>query len=143
MQKIAILDIDSTLADNGHRAHLVECEAGLRDWKAFLEPDLVARDRPMVGTQRALKFLESYGLTFFFVTGRHDWLRFTTLEWLDQHYCHVGVLPRNLYMRSIGDQRPASAVKSDLLTQVMSRFLSKPFALAFDDDPHIHAVYHR
>ena len=144
-----IFDIDGTLANPAHRAHFIEDMAywtteGNRparpDWKRFLSTDQLAKDEPIPQTWALLNALLAQGARVLFITGREVTTRDTTFYWLMDTGCPVRspavtwMMSRgkiNLFMRKIGDHRPSSVVKEELLLE--ARVLGYAPTLAFED----------
>lgn len=140
MRKLAILDIDGTLADGSHRHHLIE--GPNPDWKAFLTPEQVLKDTPMPGSGGVLIELARRGYEFIVLTGRNESLRSATKEWLVHHFASsLGHYPQ-LIMRPKGSEEIASAYKERHVfdSAVWGKFDE---ILAFDDDAYMWPVYAR
>lgn len=143
-----IFDIDSTIANNDHRAvlltkHCRNCgelvtEPGHRAacpacgcekhdtpqkcWDAFLSPELLMQDEPIAEAQRLITHLRAHKMNFHFITGRNDGLRLPTERWLSKHFDWPGLsmYTDRLYMRpSSMENVPASQCKEYLLQQLM------------------------
>ena len=65
-----IWDIDGTLANNDHRAHLVEQEKP--DWDAFLSEEVVSRDEAIPATWHLLTMMVRQPDRIIFITGRPE-----------------------------------------------------------------------
>lgn len=110
---VAIFDIDSTLANNGHRAALLRkrCSICLHEpmpvghhapcpscggtdsthtqesWDAFLNLDLMAQDTPIPQAVEVLERLRELGAEIHFITGRRrSRAGAVTEDWL-RHHC--------------------------------------------------------
>lgn len=105
---VALVDIDGTIADCGHRLHHIEARPDFKkDWNAFY--DAMVADKPIIGMCNLIRVLnDSYKIVY--ITGRPDSHRRQTSEWLDKFY-----LPRyDLVMRKAGDHRADYVVKEEL-----------------------------
>lgn len=120
---LVVFDIDGVLADVAHRLHHLERRP--KDWAAFFA---AAGDDPVLrnGVDLAHELAESRPVLY--LTGRPEWLRRTTEDWLARHELPAG----GLLMRRHGDRRPARVAKLELLREVASR---QPVHVVVDDDP--------
>ncbi|TJZ57076.1 hypothetical protein FCH28_06315 [Streptomyces piniterrae] len=109
---LAVFDLDGTLADSGHRQHLLERRP--RDWKAFFA---AAVDDPplMEGVELALTSTEDCEVGY--LTGRPERCRRDTLAWLARH----GLPEGPLWMRPNNDRRPAREAKLDILLRIAEK----------------------
>lgn len=117
---IAVFDIDGVVADVRHRVHYLEGRS--KNWPAFFRgahaDGLLPEGKALVD-DLALKH------DIVWLTGRPDWLRRTTVDWLV-----ANELPADeLYMRTEYDFRPASQLKLDVLRRLQPREVA-----AFVDD---------
>jgi phosphoglycolate phosphatase-like HAD superfamily hydrolase len=121
---LAVFDIDGVVADVRHRLHHIERRP--KEWSAFF--GAAAADPPLL-TGLALVGDLSAQHEIVWVTGRPDWLRGATREWLAAN----GLPTSELHMRANGDRRPARLYKVALLQRLSPRSIS-----AFvDDDPQV------
>jgi hypothetical protein len=117
---IAVFDIDGVVADVRHRLHHLQ---GWGDWSAFFD-DAAADPLLAEGARLAADLAQDHEIVW--LTGRPEWLRTVTEDWLAQHD-----LPgRELHMRPNRDYRPARAFKLDVLTGLRKRGI----AALVDDD---------
>ncbi len=116
---IAVFDIDGVVADVRHRLHHLR---GRGDWAAFF--DEAGADPLLVeGACLAADLAEVHEIVW--LTGRPEWLRPVTEQWLVRH-----ALPgQELRMRPNGDYRPARSYKLGVLRQLSPRGVA-----AFVDD---------
>jgi len=131
---ILVLDIDDTLADLSHRAHIVEKpEPTQDDWDMFFDPELVAKDAPIEKAQIVFDQLVGAFDTVIFVTGRPDYLRDVTVAWLKKHF---GVAPKEdaLFMRPANTTDSSSKVKKRLMEDEVTDRYSKDNDFFFIDD---------
>ena len=96
---LVLVDIDGTLALRSGRSPF--------DWKR------VHTDQPNLPVVSCVRALSNQGFEIVFVTGREEFLRESTMEWIQKH---VGVDGR-LMMRATGDYRPDVVVKSAFIEQ--------------------------
>lgn len=166
---VAVFDIDGTLADNEHRAALLEkrCSACLyqpirtkhrsecpncgsttskvtqESWDQFLDPSLMKLDTPILPALKVLDQLREAEAEVHFITGRvrrDSWL--VTLEWLQDR---AG--KRNdeiLLMREKEDEGiPASRYKARAIDRLKESIGSEGLFIFFEDDPHVFPVYNK
>lgn len=121
--ELVVFDIDGVLADVAHRLHHIERRP--KDWAAFFA---AAGEDPVLrsGLDLARELAETRAVLY--LTGRPEWLRRTTEEWLARHGLPAG----GLVMRRRGDRRPARVTKLELLREVAAR---QPVHVVVDDDP--------
>lgn len=122
-----IVDIDGTIANNHHRAHLVEGHP--RDWKKFF--DLMDKDSPIYSIVRVTNDLHSRGTKVLLVTGRPNDYREKTESWLATHFVQYD----HLWMRLSGDHRPDYVVKRELYDRI--REAGHRPSLVIDDRPSV------
>lgn len=124
---LAVFDIDGVVADVRHRLHHLERrQAWNRFFDAAGEDTLLAEGAALVadlGRHHEIVWL----------TGRPEWLRDTTADWLAGHGLPVG----ELYLRPPGDYRPAPYYKVDVLRRLAPRGVA---AVIDDDDEVIRAA---
>jgi hypothetical protein len=104
---VAIIDIDGVVADVRHRVrHLQDWPP---DWAAFFAAaDL---DPPLpVGVARVQELVDS-GHEIVWLTGRPEWLRDITEDWLADQGLPAGTL----LMRPNADRRPARSLKAGIV----------------------------
>lgn len=139
---IVVLDIDGTLANNDHRAHLVdrkEDDARPKDWQAFLAPHLVAKDVVIEGAQRALEHFQKLNYKIMFLTGRNESLRETTAQWIFEKL-GITVNDDTLLMRGAGNMMTAAAYKRESAQTIKSQSPMETFVF-IDDDKYSWAGY--
>jgi hypothetical protein len=124
---IAVFDIDGVVADVRHRLHHLERR---RAWNAFF--DAAGRD-PLLPEGAALVADLGRRHQIVWLTGRPEWLRDTTAQWLAEHALPSG----ELYLRPQGDYRPAPQYKVDVLRRLAPRGIA---AVIDDDDEVIRAA---
>lgn len=169
MRPVAIIDIDTTLANNDHRAVLLEkhcvtcalpmgsahrsiCQScgGSRyytpqeKWDQFLDPDLMIKDTPQPHAVSVLESMRAKNWWIVFMTGRNEKHREVTEEWLNTH-----MLRRpnneNLIMRPKGATNiPASVMKEQMFLEFRnSHSLHNASFLFFEDDRFVLATWQK
>jgi len=126
--EVTVFDIDGVLADVSHRLHHVARRP--KDWDAFFgaaDADPPLADGVELARQAATESVVAY------LTGRPEWLRAVTADWLARH----GLPDGELYMRRRGDFRPARIAKLELLRMLHRR---QPVRALVDDDPDVVAA---
>jgi phosphoglycolate phosphatase-like HAD superfamily hydrolase len=118
---LAVFDIDGVVADVRHRLHHLEPP---RHWHRFFaeaaDDGLLAEGARLVGELAAEHEIV-------WLTGRPEWLREITVDWLAEHD-----LPgTELHLRPTRDYRPARIYKRDALHRLASRGIA---AFVDDDD---------
>jgi hypothetical protein len=167
---VAIIDIDTTIANNDERAallvkHCVVCggakapsndkrahcttcamptsnKVDQASWDTFLRTDLVALDTPVRKAQDVIKHWRSCGLEFHFLTGRDEVLREVTEQWLKDHFGWQP-LKEDLYMRGPEHDRvPASKYKEEAFLKLKkARGLDDCIFLFCEDDPYVFRMF--
>lgn len=135
-----IFDIDSTIANNDHRAHFLQPapdgKIHQHQWDAFLDPELVALDTPIPGALAFVQQLQARHVYYAFLTGRNDGLRKVTAAWLRKHGFVLNGMVYRLLMRPQGEISTASSFKERHALDLYDRH--GPNALTFfDDDVHV------
>lgn len=144
---IIVCDIDGTIADNTHRAHM----ANAKDWDNFLHPDNVANDTPIAAAKEALQRLAKCGYRLTFLTGRNRSLYDVTANWLKLHF---NIQEPELYMRPVGCWDTATVFKERFISSMIENWrpysvpMDTPFKegyvsqhLFIDDDPYMMDIY--
>jgi hypothetical protein len=126
-RSIAVFDIDGVVADVRHRLHHLERR---RSWNAFFdaadEDGLLAE-----GARLAADLATKHEIVW--LTGRPEWLRAVTEDWLAEH----GLPEGPVYLRPSGDYRPAPIFKLGVLRSLAPRTVA---ALVDDDDEVVQAA---
>lgn len=139
---ITVFDIDGTIANNDHRAHHVDREPGddrPKDWQAFLQPHLVAKDTLIEGAQRAIQHFQTLGYKIIFLTGRNESLRDATAQWILEKL-GIEVSDDTLLMRGTGNMMTAAHYKREAAQALKSQFPRETFVF-IDDDKYSWAGY--
>ena len=124
----AVLDIDGVLADVGHRRH--HLEGRRRDWASFFA---AAGDDPPLPRGVDLAHALAAAHPVVYLSGRPEWLRRVTQDWLHRHDLPAG----DLVLRPDGDHRPARHVKLEALRTIAS---VAPIEVLVDDDDDVVAA---
>lgn len=163
---IHIVDIDTTIANNQHRAalllktcrqcggpvdsgHRTECRnCGSTEsvydqasWDNFLHPDFIARDVPEPEAQRVIKHWDSIGAEYHYLTGRNEALRSVTETWLASHF---GFSNQRLIMRPTESEKrrvPASVYKEKVFLALREELGKDKEYSFYEDDPHVFTMY--
>lgn len=124
---LAVFDIDGVVADVRHRLHHLHRR---RSWLRFF--DAAGEDTLLPeGAALAADLADQHELVW--LTGRPEWLRALTAQWLRTH----GLPGRELHMRPDGDYRPARLYKLDVLDRLAPRGVA---AFVDDDDEVVRAA---
>ncbi len=101
MEKIAIFDLDGTLADTQHRSHYLQSKP--KNWPAFNAE--CVNDTIISATRDVLVALSNLGYTIWVWTGRSDEYRAVTQEFIRDNglYSHVSKLKMRPESSSIAD----------------------------------------
>jgi hypothetical protein len=119
---LAVFDIDGVVADVRHRLHHLHRHR----WHRFFD---AAHTDPLLseGARLVADLAREHEIVW--LTGRPDWLRQITADWLVQHS-----LPgTELHMRPDGDYRPARVYK----LAVLKRLAPREIAALVDDDAEV------
>ena len=127
-KSIAVFDIDGVVADVRHRLH--HLEERHRSWNGFFRA--AAGDPLLAEGARLVADLQGEH-DIVWLTGRPEWLRAVTTDWLRGH----GFPATELHLRPDGDYRPAPRYKLDVLRRLRHRGVA---AFIDDDDEVIRAA---
>lgn len=131
---VAVVDIDGVVADVRHRVGRLQRRPP--DWAGFFAA--ADADPPLpVGVAR-VQALVAAGHEVVWLTGRPEWLRDVTEDWLAAQGLPVGTL----LMRPNGDRRPARVLKAGVLRALaagrplprLPAGFPRTVALVLDDD---------
>ena len=117
---LAVFDIDGVVADVRHRLH--HLEPPRHSWHRFFD-EADADTLLPEGARLVADLARSHEIVW--LTGRPEWLRETTTEWLARN----GLPGAEVHLRPNHDHRPAARYKLDVL-----RRLSRRHIAAFIDD---------
>ncbi len=149
MLLVAVFDIDSTLANNTHRADLLKkrCSVCLYEpvpvghhspcpscgstsstvnqssWDKFLDADAVSKDTPIDSSVKILNKLRQDGVPIAFVTGRNrKSLGLVTEDWLRKYVGWQGHDIEPLFMREESEESlEASIYKNQALSKLKTQ----------------------
>jgi phosphoglycolate phosphatase-like HAD superfamily hydrolase len=122
---LAVFDIDGVVADVRHRIQHVRRHR----WQRFFA---AAGDDPLLAEGAALVADLAEVHEIVWLTGRPEWLRAITEDWLAGHALPI----EELHMRPDGDYRPARIFKLGVLRRLQPRGI----AAFVDDDPEVIAA---
>ena len=134
-ENIIICDIDGTIADIRHRLHYIESKP--KDWESFYSDYNLEKDTPFLGIINILKPLNK-DTAIFFLTGRHEFSRQITLNWLKKHI--AGVYSFRLYMRLNKNYEKDYIFKFNVLKSIREQF---NIVLAIEDRDKVVEMYIR
>ncbi|HZZ95954.1 MAG TPA: hypothetical protein VFE19_03005 [Jatrophihabitantaceae bacterium] len=123
---LAVFDIDGVVADVRHRLHHLRRHR----WRRFFAE---ADADPLLAEGAALVADLAAKHDIVWLTGRPEWLRGTTADWLARN----GLPTTELHMRGDTDYRPARVYKLEVLRRLRPRGVS---ALIDDDGEVIDAA---
>jgi hypothetical protein len=119
-RKIALVDMDGTLADCSHREHHIRGHR--KNWAAFFRG--MGQDPPNASiVELTQKLAADHEIVI--ATGRPQEYLDETLAWLGRH----GIAPAEIWMRRAGDHRPDYNVKRGMLDHIPRERI----ALVLDD----------
>ena len=131
-----IFDIDGTLLDISDRLKFIESKP--RDWKKFKDPALKAGDKPIKPVIDILLALHAAGHRIIIASARTVSEKDGTLDSLRRYIPFIEDVP--LYLRSDGDYRKDTVVKSAMLDRMLDAGY-KP-VVVFDDRPSVIEMWH-
>lgn len=131
--RVAVIDIDMTIADCSHRLKHIEGEE--KDWDVFYK--LAHYDTPMKDHITFIKrYLKKNKLKPVFVTGRNSDIRDDTEDFLNKYGFKNYYV--KLEMRHRTDREPAYIVKQDHLKNILKQYAVEA---VFDDDEECLKMY--
>lgn len=164
---IAVFDIDGTLANHSHRAALLRkrCNVCLHEplpvghhapcplcgstmstptqesWDAFLEPDLMLQDPPIVAGVELVHRFRDLGAYIAFITGRReDAHGEVTRDWLRMYAGRLDGEP--LIMRCHTEEDISASVYKERAINTLKAHIGEDGTyLFFEDDVHVFPVY--
>lgn len=147
MSLVAVIDIDTTIADCDHRAvHLVKDSTGRIPqpcWDNFLDPDLMKLDTPVPHAREVIDAMRKRWYQIVFLTGRNERFQDVTEQWLRTHmgYCkYDGLIMRPRAMANV----PASQYKEQVFLERVGGPTSHPHTyLFFEDDPYVLGMWQK
>lgn len=123
---LAVVDVDGVVADVRHRLHHLH---GRRSWHAFF----AAADEDTLlpeGARLVADLAREHEIVW--LTGRPEWLRDTTVDWLTRN----GLPAAEVHLRPAGDYRPAPEFK----VAALRRLAARGIAAVVDDDEQVIAA---
>jgi hypothetical protein len=120
---LAVFDIDGVVADVRHRLHHLDPP---RSWRGFFG---AAHADPLLAPGARLVAEMGADHEIVWLTGRPEWLREVTKQWLAAH----GLPDGELHLRPLHDHRPARLFKLAALRSLAPRGI----AAFVDDDPEV------
>lgn len=115
---LAVIDIDGVVADVRHRLHHVH----RHQWQRFFA---AAHADPVLAEGAGLVADLARGHDIVWLSGRPEWLRPVTVDWLTRHRLPA----EEVHLRPDGDYRPARVFKLEVLQTLAPRAIA-----AFVDD---------
>lgn len=125
--RLAVLDIDGTVADGRHRVHILAGTPTHAEWVDFFAHAGGDTVIP-AGAERARDLAQSHEIVW--LTGRPERIRVLTEQWLADH----DLPPGRLIMQPSDDRRPARIVKLERLRELAA---TNDIAVVLDDDPRV------
>lgn len=125
--KDIVFDIDGTLADIQHRIHHIKEKP--KSWRKFREG--IPNDKPHEDIIFLLKTLNSVGCRILIASGRSEYEREATVDWLHEQGIWENLVYQKLYMRPKDDYRADYIIKKEILEE-MRRDGYDP-TMTFDD----------
>lgn len=167
---VYIVDIDSTIAENSHRAALLkkQCIVCLHEpmpqghhlpcpncgntvskitqesWDMFLDPELVALDTPIPRAITVLNRMRQLGFEIHFITGRNEThTGDVTKKWLKDHAGWQDGKEKLIMRQETEHGMPASKYKALAFERLKKEcgFDESNTYVFFEDDPHVFGVY--
>lgn len=134
MKHIIIFDMDYTLSIPKHREHLLPhklpdynsftlCKK-ISSWKEYF---LDCVNDPPIESMVELAKILSDNFNIVIVSARDESARKNTEQWLNNH----GINFHSVYLRQIGDVRPAKDIKLEIIKEIET---NNKIRLIFDDD---------
>lgn len=143
-----VCDLDNTIVDSGKRMDTIEGKYGIDNWTQeavieFVEPSKIAADGVIEkGVIIINSLIKKYNSTIYFITGRSEIARPTTLAWLNNNLWNIS--DSQLLMRSnkTPDMKP-SDVKEGHIQRLLNldNFDKNTMWIFFDDDPKCIEMY--
>lgn len=123
---IAIFDIDGVLVDIDHRLHYLRS----KNYDKFYSDEELAKDEDIEEGIKLFRLL-SEKCDMFFVTSRPESTRPSTERLIKRLFGgdSVNFWSKNLFMREVGDYRPSSVVKVELVGELIKSQEEDPFGV--------------
>ena len=126
--KLALFDIDGTLANDQHRVPYALAE----DFATYFDPAVMAQDTVWPQGRAAMAVADEMGWATGYLTGRRDSLRESTSEWLKINGFPIG--GTILKMRNEDERMRLAEYKVQYLQKVLASGLFTDVMLFDDDD---------
>jgi uncharacterized HAD superfamily protein len=123
-----IFDIDDTLSNSTHRAHLISKDNPDKSWSTYYS--LLVKDSPMEPVVTILQNLYDCGHRIILCTGRPEKYRDITVQWLEQH----NVRAHELFMRQLSETGLRNAQAKQIMLDRIKTAGYDPVAV-FEDNP--------
>ncbi|QBQ76673.1 hypothetical protein PTXU04_00059 [Escherichia phage PTXU04] len=137
---IYICDLDGTLYDNRHRAHLMPTGDNRNSTEAWAQFNGACRgDKPIPNMLAIIKQLLASGEDVRFLTGRGKSAYLPTMDRLHNDLELSRTLIK-LQMRPMDDHRSAEEFKADALLRLLKTYGTEKFT-CFEDDPKVCAAF--
>ncbi|UVD31682.1 hypothetical protein Pondi_00041 [Escherichia phage Pondi] len=137
---IYICDLDGTLYDNRHRAHLMPTGDKRNDTEAWAQFNGACRgDKPIPNMLAIIKQLLASGEYVRFLTGRGKSAYLPTMDRLHNDL-ELSRTLIELQMRPMDDHRSAAEFKCDILRRLLKTYGTEKFT-CFEDDPEVCAAF--
>jgi len=166
---IHIIDIDTTIADNSHRAsflvktckqclgqvptsHRAVCQCcgstehtiDQSSWDVFLDADMLAQDIPEPEAQRVVSGFVKHGVEHHYLTGRNESLREVTETWLTMHFGFDEERSQLIMRPFDAEDVPASSYKEQAFRRLKSEVNNPESGFIFyEDDPFVFSMYEK
>ena len=134
--KVAIVDIDGTIANLDHRLHFIQAantsqvygSVSTKDWNGFFEA--LSDDTPFNKIIISVNNLKRMGFTVLLLSGRSAHTGHATVEWLQKYT----IMFDHIFMRQTGVQRPDFEIKRELFNAMLHAGLRKDAIKIVIDD---------
>ena len=167
MKVCFVLDIDTTLADNSHRACLLKRHCNMclgsidtvrkpsqcpscggtsfgfdqASWDSFMDHAVVANDQALPKAVKVIQHVRRLGAPIVYLTGRNEGMREVTDIWLTKHFGKTQ--SEELLMRSLSKAAvPASVYKEQAVLE-LKETMPGTFFIFMEDDSHVFSVYNK
>lgn len=169
MRPVAIIDIDTTIANNDHRAILLEkqcktCEIPMAPahrsacdqcggtdhhipqghWDKFLQPDLILQDGLQPHALEVIENMRAHNWRIVFLTGRNESLRDVTERWLNKNVERWPQQEPCLMRPKTDESVPASVMKERIFLDWRDKqgLKNYPF-MFFEDDKYVISMWQK
>jgi hypothetical protein len=141
--RVAVIDIDTTLANNEHRASKLvyqdDGEIEATSWAIFCSDAEMAKDHVQPLAKEGLNHLRRMGYHLTFLTGRQESFRKTTEHWLRTNALWIRDIEPLVMRTPEYTGWSASSFKEDAFQRnIKTRDITYTF---FDDDLHVLKVF--